>query len=154
MKIIILFGTESGNAELLADEVAEAIGNRFPVVKHDMSETDPMELSPGDFHLVICSTHGEGVLPSGAVPFAAALDRDPPDLRGLRYAMFGLGDHSYDHYARGSEIIDEHLRAAGAERVGLYGRYDASSQDDPVQLACEWAFAVLNEAGHLIGENA
>jgi MioC protein len=154
LKIIILFGTESGNAELIADEIAEALANRFPVATRDMSEADPMELSPGDFHIVICSTHGEGELPSGAVPFAAALDRDPPDLHGIRYAMFGLGDRSYDHYSRGSEIIDERLRGAGAERVGSYGRYDASSQDDPVQLACEWAFDVLNEAVRLIGESA
>ncbi len=143
MRIVIVFGTESGNAELISDEIADAIGDRFTAITRDMAELQPAELSPDDFHLVVCSTHGEGELPSGAVPFAAALEREQTDLRGVRYAMFGLGDSSYDHYARGSEIIDGLLGARGAERCGPYGRYDASSPEDPVQLGTQWARDVL-----------
>lgn len=91
MNIMILFGTESGNAELISSEIAEAINGRYTVFMRDMSDVDPAELSRDDFHLVVCSTHGEGELPSGAVPFATALMGAKPDLRELRYAMFGLG---------------------------------------------------------------
>ncbi len=143
MSIVILFGTESGNAELIASEIAEAIGDRFAVSTLDMSEADPAKLSLKNFHLVVCSTHGEGELPSGAVPFGVLLEHGHVDLHGIRYAMFGLGDSSYDHYSRGSEIMDELLRARGAERMGPYGRYDASSQDDPIQVAQQWATDVM-----------
>lgn len=145
MSIVILFGTESGNAELIANEVAESIGGRFSVTVRDMSETNPAELSRSDTFLVICSTHGEGELPSGAAPFAAALEHGSPDLSGIHYAMFGLGDSSYDNYSRGSEIIDELLCACGGERIGPYGRYDAISPKDPMQVAQQWAFDVLKE---------
>jgi len=143
LRIVILYGTESGNAELVADDVAETLSDRFDIHTHDMSDADPSDLSADDFFLVICSTHGDGELPSGARPFAEALDRDRPDLTGVRYAVFGLGDSSYDTYSRGSELIDERLRALGAERVGPYGRHDASSRDVPSDLAKQWAADVL-----------
>jgi MioC protein len=145
LSIVILFGTESGNAELIASEIADAIGERFAVSTRDMSEADPAELSPNDFHLVVCSTHGDGELPSGARPFGAALEQCQLDLHGIRYAMFGLGDSSYDNYSRGSEILDELLSARGGERMGAYGRYDASSHDDPIQVARQWAGDLLKE---------
>jgi MioC protein len=145
MNIMILFGTESGNAELISSEISEAINGRYTVAMRDMSDVDPAELSRDDFHLVVCSTHGEGELPSGAVPFAIALMGAKPDLRGLRYAMFGLGDSSYDNYSRGSDVVDELLRAHGAKRHGPFGRYDASSQDDAIQLGKEWANGVLKD---------
>lgn len=145
MRIVILFGTESGNAELIANEIADAIDARFAVSTQDMSEADPAKLSSDDFHLIVCSTHGDGELPCGAASFAAALEHGQSDLHGIRYAMFGLGDSSYDNYSRGSEIMDELLRARGGERTGAYGRYDASSHDDPVQVARQWAIDVLKE---------
>lgn len=145
MNIYILFGTESGTAEMLADEVADAIADSGVVTTSDMSDVDPADLSPDDFLLVLCSTHGEGELPSSAVPFVSLLNHGQPDLRGIRYAMFGLGDSSYDNYSRGSEIVNERLRACGAERVGAYGRYDASGHDDPMQIAREWALEAVTE---------
>lgn len=145
MSIIVLYGTESGNAELVAEDVAEALAERFEISTRDMLDADPAELRPEDVFLVICSTHGDGELPSGAVPFAQALDREKPALGGVRYAMFGLGDSSYDTYSRGSELIDERLRALGAERVGPYGRHDASSREVASDVAKRWAAAVLEE---------
>lgn len=145
MKIVILYGTESGNAELVAEEVGEAIeereldGEDFDVTVIDMMDATGAVFDRAALHLVICSTHGEGELPSGAEPFAAALDGEQPDLTGIRYAVFGLGDSSYDVYSRGSERIDRRLSALGATRVGEYGRHDASSRDVPSDLAIEWA---------------
>lgn len=148
MSINILFGTESGTAEVLAEEIKDAIASRFEAATWDMSEVATANLSPEDFLLVICSTHGDGELPSGAVPFVAMLESEEPDLRGVRYAMFGLGDSNYDNYSRGSEIVDERFRACGAERIGSYGRYDASSEDDPFEIGREWALEVLTEASY------
>jgi MioC protein len=53
--------------------------------------------------------------------------------------MFGLGDSSYETYSRGSERIDERLTALGAERVGVYGRHDASDGSLPNDTAIDWA---------------
>ena len=67
-------------------------------------------------------------------------------LEGLRYAIFGLGDHSYHAtYSRGGEILDETLRACGAQRVGEFGRHDAAAAIPPHDAARAWAQGAVEE---------
>ena len=143
MNITVLYGTESGNAELVADDVAAAIDESGTAAIADLQDVDVTSLDAQAVHLIICSTHGEGELPESAQPFADALDLVHPDLTGVRYAMFGLGDSTYPNYSRGSELIDERLSALGAERIGEYGRHDASSRESASALAADWARGVL-----------
>jgi len=143
MSIVILYGTESGNAELVADDLVESIDDH-PAEAFDMSDFDPADLDVSDFVIVVCSTYGDGELPSGAVPFHDALTAQQPDLTGLRYAVFGMGDSSYEAtYSRGSEIIDGQLTALGAVRVGEYGRHDASGRTSASEAALAWSAQVL-----------
>lgn len=144
MNIVIYFGTEAGMAELAASDIADAIGDEATVTVVDMLDGDLSGLTDADLTLIVCSTHGEGELPGGAEPFAEVLDADRPDLSGVRYAVFGLGDSSYPVYSRGSELIDERLAALGAERIGEFGRHDASSRDEASTVAVAWAAGVLD----------
>lgn len=139
MKFVILYGTESGNAETVADDLVDELSADNEVESIDMTDAEIDTLTPDAFFLVVCSTHGDGGLPASAVPFAELLDAERPDLTGIRYAMFGLGDSSYETYSRGSERIDERLAALGAMRVGEYGRHDASDGSLPNDTALEWA---------------
>ena len=141
-KVVILFGTESGNAEFAAEDMAAEITDR-EVEVFDMTDFNVEDLSPDNFYLVICSTHGEGDPPSGAVPMLQALESQAPDLTGVEYAMFGLGDSSYENYSKGSEHIDEKLAALGAKRVGEYGRHDAHTGTLPNSSAVDWTNRVL-----------
>lgn len=147
MKFTILFGTESGNAELVAEDLSDSITEDGvdEVEVLDMSEVDASSLDRSAFHLIICSTYGDGELPVGAKPFHESLLAEQPDLSGLHYAVFGLGDRSYtETYSRGSEIIDEQLARLGAVREGEYGRHDAGSFEDASESAIEW-FAGVRE---------
>ena len=152
MKFTILYGTESGNAELIAEDLgAELSASDAEVETQDLQDTDPASLSPDRFYLVVCSTHGEGDLPNSAIPFAEAFDASPPDLTGVRYAMFGLGDTFYEEtYSQGSEHIDRRFTAQGATRIGEYGRHDASSWDLPSDAALAWLPGILEEAAALV----
>ncbi|WP_437880407.1 flavodoxin domain-containing protein [Pseudomonas sp. LRF_L74] len=144
MDVQILFGTESGNAELVAEDIAQAVADTpVRVQVRDLIDLDPAELDPTVFYLLICSTHGEGELPSGAQPFAAALETLQPNLQGLRFAAFGLGDSSYAHYSRGVERLAEQLQRLSAERLGAFGRHDASSRVVASEAGIEWARGVL-----------
>ncbi|MFJ6302210.1 flavodoxin domain-containing protein [Pseudarthrobacter oxydans] len=143
MNIVVLYGTESGNAETVADDLASDLAAES-VRAVDMTDATLEDLTPDAFYLVICSTHGDGDLPSSAVPFAELLDNEKPNLSGIRYAMFGLGDSSYETYSRGSERIDERLTVLGATRVGEYGRHDASDGSLPNDSAVEWAKGVVS----------
>jgi MioC protein len=143
-KIVILFGTESGNAEFAAEDMAaEVSGREVEIV--DMTDFDVNDLSPDNFYMVICSTHGEGDLPSGATPLFEALEADAPDMNGIEYAVFGLGDSSYENYSKGSEHIDNKFAALGAKRVGEYGRHDAHTGTLPNEGAVAWTKKIISE---------
>lgn len=157
--VTILFGTESGGAELVADDLHRHLGENADVVVADLGETDPAALDRTRLHIVICSTYGDGEVPTAARPFHEALVTERPDLVGLTYAVFGMGDRSYTKtYSRGSELVDEALAACGARRIGEYGRHDAGGTLGAAEAAQDWVDGVLAEvaaslAGDLTGSD-
>lgn len=142
--VTILFGTESGGAELVADELQRMFGDDARV--EDLADTDPADLHTDRVHLLICSTYGDGEAPTAVRPFLQALENGTERLDGVRYAMFGMGDRSYEKtYSRGSELVDEALARRGARRLGEYGRHDAGGPVEAVEAAREWAAGVMAE---------
>lgn len=140
MRVFLLYGTETGNAEMLADDIAEVLGEaECETVVLNMDEVDVDDLASEQFVVVVCSTYGEGELPESAQPFHDALLERRPDLRGLRFATFGLGDSAYDTYNKGSQIIAKTLAELGAVEVGERGHHDASSGLFSGDLAKVWA---------------
>ncbi|WP_396643716.1 cytochrome P450 [Microbacterium sp.] len=144
--VTILFGTESGNAELVAEDLARHLGDRAETRVVDLGELEPGDLDPARVHLIVCSTYGDGELPTNVRGLREQLLSERPTLVGIRYAVLGLGDRSYTRtYSRGSEMIDEALAACGATRIGEYGRHDAGGSSDATEVAREWADGVLAE---------
>lgn len=143
--VTVLFATESGGAELVADELARLIGGGTSVV--DLAETTPDQLNRYHHHVVVCSTYGDGEVPTSARAFHESLRSGRFDLSGVRYSMFGMGDRSYAKtYSRGSELIDEALAASGASRVGEYGRHDAGTPIAAADAARDWVVGIHAEA--------
>ncbi|WP_067564614.1 flavodoxin domain-containing protein [Nocardia acidivorans] len=139
MRVVILFGSEMGTAELTAEAIADELATH-DVSLYDMFDFHPADLDADDFHIVVCSTYGDGELPTGAEPFFKILDATAPDLTGLRFAVFGLGDIIYgDTFNRGGEICAEKLVARGAVQVGEHARHDSSTDIKPGEMAREWA---------------
>ncbi|MET8427639.1 flavodoxin domain-containing protein [Nocardia sp. NPDC004860] len=153
MKITVLYGTESGNSELVAEDLGAALQADHDVTVSDLRDFDPALIKPDTHYIVVCSTHGEGELPESALPFGTRLEETAPDLTGVRYAMFGLGDTFYEStYSQGSEIIDRKFTELGGVRVGEYGRHDASSWDLASDLALAWLPGIVQAlAGDRVG---
>lgn len=142
----VLFGTESGGAELVAEELRSLFDADADLQVSDLDDISPDELDPERLHLIVCSTYGDGEVPSSAQRFYRALTEGTPQLDGVRYAMFGMGDRSYEKtYSRGSELLDEALAARGAVRVGEFGRHDAGGPVPATEAAEQWASGVLTE---------
>jgi MioC protein len=139
----IVFGTESGNAEMVADEIAEALGSHgITATVADLRDTSPDSLA-GTAFVLISSTYNEGDLPASAEPFFEALISEQPDLHGTRFAAFGLGDSTYEHYSNGVDTLRNKLTELGAEQVGDTGRHDAAQGTSPVEPAVEWATEII-----------
>ena len=145
MNIQVLYGTETGNAEMVADDIVDALSADVSIESTDMSKFSVTDLSPDVFYFIVCSTYGDGELPHSAQPFFEALDREQPNLCGLKFALFGLGDSFYETFNRGSEIVAQTLTRLGAKQVGERGVHDASAGQLPGDIAMPWAKAVLSE---------
>ncbi|OXY81595.1 flavodoxin domain-containing protein [Oceanimonas doudoroffii] len=144
MKIITLFGTETGNAEMVADDIVEALSSDFDASAQDMADFDIGETREGDILLLVCSTYGDGELPNSAQPLYEQLTNNQPNLSHLRFATFGLGDSFYATFNQGSQIMADQFLALGAREMAERGRHDASSGELPGDVALAWLKTVVS----------
>ena len=92
-KLTVLYGTESGNSEMLADRTVKAAKKRgFQAVMKNMSEISPADLAKSTNLLVIVSTWGDGDPPETAVSFYKEFMGSEISLSGVRYSVCALGD--------------------------------------------------------------
>ena len=138
-EILILVGTESGNAQMVADAlkpVLDAAGHTVDVTDKAATAAD---LKAHDVFLAICATHGSGDIPTNILPLAETLARDRPDLSSHRYGVIALGDMTYqDTFCGGGKKLDAVFALCGARRLGERLEVDASSQPLPDDEALGW----------------
>lgn len=140
--IRILVGTMTGTAEMVAEDMQaeiEAQGAREAelVLMDDLDETafDDRDV----VYLIVTSTYGQGEVPDNALDFYEALTEKRPDLTGVRFGIFGLGDSTYaDTYNHGGERFETLLKELGAARVGDRFAHDAGSAEMPEDKGVEW----------------
>lgn len=154
MKIKLLFGTETGNAEMLCEDLEAHLEGDHEVDLQDLANTDPAKLSGDTLHLIVCSTYGDGDLPASAQPFGEKLHDDALDLSHLCFGIFGLGDREYETFAQGSEKLAAALLARGARQIGERVIHDASGDDMAEDLAIPWAEGVVAAADGKLDEVA
>ena len=117
-KLTVLYGTESGNSEVLADRTAKEAKKRgFQAVVKSMADTKPADLVKAANLLVIVSTWGDGEPPEGATAFYKELMSGELALSGVSYSVCALGDTSYDKFCQTGKDIDARLEKFGAKRI-------------------------------------
>ncbi|HLJ22048.1 MAG TPA: flavodoxin domain-containing protein [Stellaceae bacterium] len=149
----ILVGTMTGTAELVADEVKDALAaENLTVEVLPMDKLTPAAFErPGRF-LICTSTYGQGDVPDNARDFFAALETLRPDLARVEYGVIALGDHTYAQtFCFGGKRFDQLLTALGAKRLGEILLHDASAGTIPEDVAVDWARRWASE--HLQGRS-
>ena len=143
MKITILVGTMTGTAQLCAQEMELALDDGETRVETLlMDQLDCSAFRREGVLLVCTSTYGQGDVPDNAKALYEALCSQRPDLSGVRYGVFGLGDRTYaETFNFGGKRFDEILQALGAERIGERYAHDASSGQLPEEIALDWVQA-------------
>lgn len=116
--LTILFGTESGNCEELAERTKrKAAGLGFAPKVVDMAECKLSELSKTDNVLVIVSTWGDGEPPDRVTTFHQQfLDAGAPRLEKTRFSVLSLGDSSYPKFCQTGKDFDRRFEELGAQR--------------------------------------
>lgn len=144
MNIHFLFGTETGSAEMLCEDIRDDLGDGFTYEITSMGEVDPATLDGDTVYLFVTSTYGTGDLPMVAQPFYDAIVERDIDLSHIQFGIFGLGDMVFSEtFAFGSKVLMEKLLEQGATMVGERGIHDASSADLPEDLGIPWAHDVI-----------
>jgi len=139
-KIAILVGTESGNAQMVADVLKDELAGHG----HEVTITDrarsAADLAGCEVALICCSTHGNGDIPTNILPLVEALEKDKPDLSALRYGVIALGDQTYsDTFCFGGKKLDAAFAQCGAQKVGERLEIDACTQPLPDEEALQWS---------------
>lgn len=129
--LIILYGSQTGNAKGVASAIkAQAEARGLPVTFTSMADYKPKQLKKETHLLVVVSTYGEGDPPESAVDLFEQLKKGKVGkLDGLKFAVLGLGDSSYEFFCQTGKDFDDFLSKAGAERIYELASLDVDYQD-------------------------
>ncbi|MDQ2102818.1 flavodoxin domain-containing protein [Azospirillum isscasi] len=139
-EILIVVGSESGNAHLVAECVRDALARAGHGATLSTGQGCADLRLPDRGVLLVCtSTHGHGDWPDNIAPFVRSLDETRPDLSRLRYGVIALGDRTYrDTFCLAGRRLDEALRRLSATRLGERLEIDACQQPLPDEDALAW----------------
>jgi sulfite reductase (NADPH) flavoprotein alpha-component len=117
--LTIVYASESGNCETLANNLAKAARkNGLKPTLIDMADLDLAQLSAAKRLVVIAATWGEGDPPARAVrAYGELMGEGAPCLDGIEFGVLALGDTAYVEFCAIGKKIDERLAALGAKRV-------------------------------------
>ncbi|MBS1155251.1 MAG: oxidoreductase [Proteobacteria bacterium] len=131
--ILIVYASQSGQAEAIAKQTAQALSaDNRQIHLRRIEEDWQAEASAARCVLFVVSTYGEGSAPDHALRFVQAnLDAGiQAKLQGIRYGLLALGDRSYPAFCAFGRQLDAWLQASGArpqfERIEV-DRLDAEA---------------------------
>jgi sulfite reductase (NADPH) flavoprotein alpha-component len=117
--LAILFASESGNSERLADTAAKAarkLGFKPRLI--DFADLNVADLVAEKRIIVIAATWGEGEPPARAIrAYQELMAPEAPRLDGITFGVLALGDTAYAEFCSVGKAIDARLEELGAQRT-------------------------------------
>ena len=141
--INILFGTQTGNSESVAEDLSNfALSNGFKTQINALDDIEMNNLSKMINVAIITSTYGEGEMPDNAQLFWNALSSNTaPQLNNMNYSVLALGDTGYEEFCHAGKLLDTRLEQLGAKRIIKRIDCDVDFED----LAEKWINSVVQK---------
>ena len=163
--VMVAYGSQTGNAKEIAQDVFEKLQEMDVTARlsalNDWEKWDPTLAKGTELLICVISTTGNADAPDNCVKFHRFLKRKAHAadmLKGLHFAVLGLGDTNYNEFCYMGRWLDERLDGLGAKRFRPLGCADeATGLEDVVEPWCEALYpAVLKaiESGGAFGGGA
>lgn len=132
IKLTILYGTETGHSQTLAEKLAEKATNKNINAKvFSLYDFNYKKLKEEENVAVIVSTHGEGEPPDMAEDFHKYVTGTrAPQLEKLNFSVLALGDKTYKHFCKTGEDLYLALKNLGAYPVAPLVMCDVNYEQD------------------------
>ena len=140
-KITVLYGTETGNSELLAMDICKEGENLgLECENYGMEHIESDDFSSIENLLIVCSTWGDGEQPDNAIDlFDYVEELEAGELENMKFSVLALGDTAFDLFCEAGKEWDRVLEEKGATRIYDRVDCDVDYEDD----AEEWIENVL-----------
>jgi sulfite reductase alpha subunit-like flavoprotein len=118
---LVLYGTETGTAQDLAEEVVRTLERlHFDTDVLGLNHVDHHQLHAYTLIVFVVATTGQGDFPDNARRFWTSLLRrklSSTTLNGIDYAMVGLGDSSYPKFNWAARKLEKRITQLGATAI-------------------------------------
>ncbi|BET98035.1 NADPH-dependent assimilatory sulfite reductase flavoprotein subunit [Xenorhabdus taiwanensis] len=123
--VTLLSASQTGNARRLAEQLRDSLlAENINVNLINAGDYKFKQISQERVLIIIASTQGEGEPAEEAVALHKYLySKKAPSMKETVYAVFGLGDTSYENFCQAGKDFDSRLHELGAQR--LLDRVDA-----------------------------
>ncbi|WP_145554388.1 NADPH-dependent assimilatory sulfite reductase flavoprotein subunit [Yersinia canariae] len=125
VSITLISASQTGNARRLAEQLRDdLLAAKLNVNLVNAGDYKFKQIAQERLLVIVASTQGEGEPAEEAVALHKFLfSKKAPKLPETAFAVFGLGDTSYEHFCQAGKDFDNKLAELGAER--LLARVDA-----------------------------
>ncbi|MBN3291564.1 NCPR reductase, partial [Polypterus senegalus] len=153
--IVVFYGSQTGTAEEFANRLSKDShrygmrGMAADPEEYDLSELSRLTEIENSLAVFCMATYGEGDPTDNAQDFYDWLQETDIDLSGVNYAVFGLGNKTYEHYNAMGKFVDKKFEELGAHRIfdlGL-GDDDSNLEEDFVSWREQFWPAVCEHFG-------
>ena len=134
--VTIISASQTGNARRLSEQLRERlVGEKISVNLVNAGDYKFKQINQEKVLVVVASTQGEGEPAEEAVALYKYLhSKKAPNLSQTSYAVFALGDSSYEKFCQAGKDFDSQLASLGA--TSLTERIDADVEYQGI--ADEW----------------
>ncbi len=134
--ITLISASQTGNARRLAEQLRDDLSaEKLNVNLVNAGDYKFKQIAQEKVLIIIASTQGEGEPAEEAVALYKYLySKKAPKLDGTAFAVFGLGDTSYERFCQAGKDFDNRLNELGAQR--LLERVDGDMEYQ--QAAAQW----------------